>query len=298
MKIAALFHFRLLIPVLLAGGLPLFGALAASDMVTEVITAGYRPVDEIVRILKPMVPRPGSISGAYGKIIVRTTPENMREIKQLLATLDRAPVNLLISVRYSINEEVRRDLYEAFGEASRGNVGISAGRDAGSSGGLVISRQDGDQQAGVRIDQTQSGGRDAGTQRVRVLEGKEAFIQSGQSVPVTDERVVVSGTGVTTVQTRTSFRNVDSGFTVRARLSNDGRVSVEIFPRRNRLASGSSAIDVREASTVVSSPLGRWMEIARIGATSSERSRGIGTSSSTTTSSDYATYLKVERLDR
>ena len=57
-------------------------------------------------------------------------------------------------------------------------------------------------------------------------------------------------------------------------------------------------IDVREASTVVSSPLGRWMEIGRIGAASSENTRGIGTSSSTTTSSDTVTYLKVERLDR
>ena len=127
---------------------------------------------------------------------------------------------------------------------------------------------------------------------------REAFIQSGRSVPVTDERVVVSSTGVTTVQTSTGFKNVDSGFTVRARLSGNDRVSVEIFPRRNRLDSGSGAIDVREASTVVSSPLGRWMEIGGIGGTSSERSRGIGTSSSSTTSSDYAVYLKVERLDR
>jgi len=39
------------------------------------------------------------------------------------------------------------------------------------------------------------------------------------------------------------------------------------------------------------------MEIGGIGGTSSERSRGIGTSSSSTTSSDYAVYLKVERLD-
>jgi len=54
---------------------------------------------------------------------------------------------------------------------------------------------------------------------------------------------------------------------------------------------------VREASTVVSSPLGRWMEIGRIGGTTSESSRGVGTSSSSATSSDYATYLKVERLN-
>jgi hypothetical protein len=287
-----------LIPILMVSGLALSGAFAAGGMVTEVISAGYRPVDELVQIIRPMVPKPGSVSGAYGKIVIRTTPENMREVKELLSQLNRAPANLLISVRYSIDEEIRRDLFEAFGEVSGSNAGISTGRSAGSGRGLVISGQDGGQRAGVRIDNSQSVTSDAGTQRVRVLEGKEAFVQSGQSVPVSDERVVTSSTGTTTVQRSTSFRNVSSGFYVRARLSDDDRVSVEIFPQRNRLDAGSGAVDVREASTVVSSPLGRWMEIAGVSGSSNERSTAIGASSSTDTRSQYTTYLKVERLDR
>jgi type II secretory pathway component GspD/PulD (secretin) len=279
-------------------GLPLAAVLAAGGMVTEVIPAGYRPVDELVQIIRPMVPKPGSVSGAYGNIVVRTTPENMREVKEILSKLNRAPANLLISVRYSLDEEVRRDLVEAFGQVSGSNVGISTGRSAGSGGGLVISGQDGGQQAGVRIDQSQTVASDAGTQRVRVLEGKEAFIQSGQSVPVSDERVVVSGTGTTTVQRSTGFKTVSSGFYVRARLNDDDRVSVEIFPQRNRLDANSGAVEVREASTVVSSPLGRWMEIGGVSDTSNRSSNAIGASSSTATSSRYSTYLKVERLDR
>lgn len=289
---------RFLALMLLAGGLPFAGAFAASGLVTEVFTIGYRPVDEMVQILRPMVPSPGSVSGAYGKIVVRTTPANMREIEGILATLNRAPSNLLISVRHSMNEDVRRDLFEAFGEVSGGNVGLSTGRGSGSGRGLVISHQDGDQEAGVRMDKTQAVASVDGTRRVRVLEGKEAFIQSGQSVPVTNERVVVSSTGVTTVQTSTEFRNIGSGFTVRARLNGNDRVTVQIFRHRNRLDSGSATIDVREASTVVSGPLGRWMEIGRVGTASSENTRAIGASSSTATSSDTVTYLKVERLDR
>ena len=280
--------------LVLAAPLPLTNSFATSGMVTEMIPAGYRPVDEIIAILRPLVERPGSISGAYGKIIIRTTPENMREIKEILATLDRAPANLLISVRHTMNEEVRRDLYETFGEVSSGNVSISTGRDADSGGGLVIRNEN----AGVRIDKTESIGSDGGTQRVRVLEGKEAFIRSGQSVPINEERVVVSSSGVTTVQTSTSYRNVDSGFYARARMNGDDRVTVEIFPQHNRLNSGTGSIDVREASTVVSSPLGRWMEIGAVSATSSNSTRAIGASSGTATRSQYATYLKVERLDR
>ena len=120
--------------VLICIGLAPGTTSAAGAMVTEVFTAGYRPVDELVHILRPMVPKPGSVSGAYGKIIIRTTVENMRGVKEILATLNRAPANLLISVRYSLNEEVRRDLYEAFGQASGDNVGISTGRTAGGGG--------------------------------------------------------------------------------------------------------------------------------------------------------------------
>jgi len=288
----------LVILILTTAGLPLAGARAAGGMVTEVIEAGYRPVDELVRIIRPMVPKPGSVSGAYGKIVIRTTAENMREVKEILAKLNRAPANLLVSVRYSMNEEVRRDLFEAFGQASSGNVAIATGRDANSGRGLTISTQDGGQKAGVRIDESRGAGNDAGTQRVRVLEGKEAFIQSGQSVPVNSERTIVSGSGVTTVQRSTGFKNVTSGFYVRARLNDNDRVSVEIFPRQNRLDASSGTIDVREASTVVSSPLGRWIEIGGVSSTATSSTRSIGAASSTSNSSQSATYLKVERLDR
>lgn len=289
---------RTLILALLASSAPLDPALATSGMVTEIVSAGYRPVDELITILEPMVPKPGSVSGAYGKIVIRTTPENMREIKEILASLDRAPANLLVSVRHSMNEEVRRDLYETFGEASGSNLGVSTGRDAGSGRGLVISSGDGDEQIGVRIDESETSLDEGATQRVRVLEGKEAFIRSGQSVPMTEERVVVSSTGTTTVRRSTGFRNIDSGFYVRARLNAGDRVTVEVFPQRNRLNADAGRIDVREASTVVTSRLGRWMQIGGISSSSSASLGEIGASSGETTRGDSATYLKVERLDR
>ena len=75
-------------------------------------------------------------------------------------------------------------------------------------------------------------------------------------------------------------------------------MTVEVFPQNNRLQSESGGIDVREASTVVSSRLGRWMEIAGINTSSRQSLREIGASSGATTRSGSATYLKVERLDR
>jgi len=111
------------------------------EMVTEVITVGFRSADELIAILRPLVPRPGSVSGLSNKLVIRTTPSNLAEIRSILAELDRAPANLLISVRHEIDEEIRRDLLEAFGEVREGDVTVSTGRTAGSGTGLTVTRR-------------------------------------------------------------------------------------------------------------------------------------------------------------
>lgn len=284
---------HLLLVALLGCGLSPATTGAAAQMVTEVFTIGYRPVDEMVRILRPMVPSPGSVSGAYGKIVVRTTPENMREVKTILANLDQAPANLLVSVRYSMNDEVKRDLYEAFGEVGGDNVSISTGRGTEGERGVVIRHE----QAGVRIDRGRASGQETGTQRIRVLEGKEAFIRAGSAMPVIDEQVVISQDGTTTVRRSAGLRDVTSGFYVRARLQGGDRVNVEVFPQHDRAAGASGAADLREASTVVSGRLGRWMEIGGVSRSSTRTTRALGAGSSASDAAEYVTYLKVERVD-
>lgn len=271
-------------------------AVCAERLVTEVVTVGYRPVEEVVEILRPLVPSPGGISGAYGKVVIRTTPENMREVKEILATLDKAPANLLISVRHTLTSEVERDLAEVYGEVRGGDVSVSAGSRGGGNRGLVVSGGGEDARARARIERTQRASDDTNVQRMRVLEGKEAFIQAGQSVPYAERNVVVTGQGVTTIQDSVSYRNVTSGFYVRPRLNADDRVTVEIFPQRNTLARGGR-IDTREASTVVSGRLGRWMEIGGVDQSSSSSRRGIGSSTRSASSAGHTIYLKVDKLD-
>ena len=282
----------------LAAGFLCVTTAAAERLVTEVVTVGYRPVEEVIEILRPLVPRPGSISGAYGKLVIRTTPENMRELKEILATLDKAPANLLVSVRHTLTSDVQRDLAEAHGEVRGGDVGVSAGSRRGNRG-LVVSGGDESANARVRIERSRSTSEDADVQRMRVLEGKEAFIQTGQSVPTTQRNVIVSGQGVTTIQDSVTYRNVTSGFYVRARLTGEDRVTVEIFPSRNTLSrQGGGRIDTREASTVVSGRLGRWMEIGGIDQSAVSSRSGIGASASSTRSAAHAIYLKVDELSR
>ena len=285
--------------LILIAGLACTSAHAASGMVTEVITIGYRSVDEMVSLLKPMVPKPGSVSGAYGKIVVRTTPENMREIKEILATMDRAPANLMISVRHTINEEVRRDLAQARGVVQSENVSVTVGKEPKENRGLTVGAQGSDAEVSGHVVATQRLSDDYDPQRVRALEGKEAFIQTGQAVPVAERGWVVSDHGVLTHRDSIRYKNVNKGFYARARLNTDNRVTVEIFPHRNSLSpGGGGVIDTREASTIVSGELGRWMEIGGVSDTSNRSTRGIASSTDSRSIGEYAIYMKVDRLDR
>lgn len=258
-------------------------------LVTEVIPAGYRSAEELASVLAPLVPAPGSVSGYAGQIIVRTTPQNLAEIRRVIWTLDRAPANLLVTVRHTLSAEVRRDLAEASLRVH--GDGVRAG---GAGSGARAAPRRGAVTAGVRVDRGTTTRRSDDAVAVRVLEGKEAFIRSGESVPVSDSRVVISGAGVAVGQA-TRYEEFGSGFYVRPRLGGD-TVTLDIIPaRRVRRGDGSAA--VHEASTSVSGPLGRWMEIGGTGESASHGRRGPASTRTHTTRRDGRIFVKVERLD-
>ena len=137
-------------------------AVPAQNLVTEVIPVGYRSAAELVPILQPLIPPPGGVSGISNQLVIRTTPENLEEIRGVLASIDRAPANLMISVRHTLDEEIRRDLVEAFGAVRDGDVTISTGRSGGGRGAAVTVESDSGSTGRVRVLSTQR----AGSERV------------------------------------------------------------------------------------------------------------------------------------
>lgn len=265
---------------------------AAERMVTEVFTIGYRAADEVADIVRPLVPPPGSVSSLYNQLVVKTTSANMREIRQVLATIDRAPANLLISVKHVADEEVRKDLAEGFGRVQSGDVTVSTGRQTGRRSGAAVIAGDNHSSAGVNIVRSTAARSTTDVQTVRVLEGKEAFIATGTAVPLRQQSTIVQQ-GRVVVQSGVTYAQADSGFYARPRLSGD-RVSLDIFPASNRFR--GSNIETREAATTVSGPLGRWMEIAGVSSQAGRSQAQIGQSATSDRASSHVIYVKVDRL--
>ena len=100
--------------------------------------------------------------------------------------------------------------------------------------------------------------------------------------------------GVATVRQGVAYRDVTSGFYVKARLNGES-VRLEIAPHRDSLSQGGGAIQTRRSATSVIGVLGRWIEISSTGQTETRSgTRTLGTSSRHR-SEQYGVYVKVER---
>ena len=184
-------------------------------------------------------------------MVVKSTPDTIEAIKQILAELDRAPRNLMITVRHGISDNLHQSGYDAGVLIDEGDVSITSGNvDQGATGS----------QATVRVYDSRSTTDGQDVQRVRVLEGARRFIRFGESIPIAQRSLILFGNTVT-VQDTVQYQDVTSGFYVLPRLNGD-QVFLHISPRRAKLSElGGGAIEIQEATTAVSGRLGDWIAI-------------------------------------
>ncbi|MBL8529738.1 MAG: hypothetical protein JNL68_18820 [Burkholderiales bacterium] len=252
----------------------LMAALAlAQQSVLEVITLRYRTADQIIPLLEPFIDRGGSLSGMQNQLIVRTSPANLAELRKIIDQVDARPRQLLVTVRQDVDLATARRETDLSGRVGIGDsAGIAVPGSRGRNEGLVVQGGSGDTFVRGRIAARDVVASDANTQRVQVLEGNVAFIRIGQSVPVPSRQVVQTPYGTQVVES-TQFRDLNTGFQVLPRVAGD-TVTVEINPQRERPGRYPGTANVQGVSTVVSAPLGEWMEIGGTSSSGSMQSSG------------------------
>jgi type II secretory pathway component GspD/PulD (secretin) len=272
------------------------GVASGQTTVVEVIPLRYRTAQEMLPILQPMLAREGSLSGFQGQLVVRTTPANLEEIKRILASVDTAPRQLLITVRQDADISSERSAVQVSGSVGgdRGRVTVPGNHD--SRGGTAVLRE-GDDRLRLHVIEGRRNESDSNTQSVRVLEGREAFVRVGQSVPVRGRevrRTVVGGQVVEQVVDSTQYRDVATGFYVLPRVSGD-RVTLDISPQRESLSRQvPGGVSVQSVVTTVSGRIGEWMEIGGIGQDASGQQTVLLGRSVSTTRDSRRVQVKVD----
>ena len=233
----------------------------------EVIDLKYRTAAEVIPVLQPLLEQGGALTGQDYKLFVRTSPTNLRQLRDALEQIDRKPGQLLVSVRRSTEQEVQRE---------RGQVS-----------GTVSNRG-----ANVSVQATQSNARDRtdGIASVQVIEGNSALISSGSDVPIVTG--VAAGVGRRSfAAVGTSYRNLSSGFLVTPRVTGT-QVVLEIEQRDERVVNGN--VQTQHLTTQVSGPLGEWIRLGGVNETASSQHSGILSRQYATQSDAREIWVRVE----
>jgi type II secretory pathway component GspD/PulD (secretin) len=271
-------------------------AALAQQTVLEVIPLRYRSAPELIPVIEPLLAREGSVSGFQGQLVVRTTPANLEEIKRVLARLDTAPRQLLITVRQDSDAGRSREAAEISGSVGgeHARVTVPGSRDA--RGGNVVLR-DGDDHVRLNVREESGSQSDRGAQSVRVLEGREAYLSIGQSTPVRERQVqrsLVGGRVVEQVVETTQYRDTASGVYVRPRVSGD-RVTVDISAQRESLSTRPHhGANVQGIVTTVSGRLGEWIEIGGVDRETSTQQSALLERSAVASRTSRRVLIKIE----
>ncbi|MDZ4142521.1 MAG: nodulation protein NolW [Methylotenera sp.] len=266
--------------ILFALLLPL-GAMAVTDF--KIITLQHRFAEDILPVIQPLAGNDATVTGIQNHIMIRANPKKMLEIEQAIVTLDVVHQNLKITVSRQHNLQAESDTVAVSGRKRIGNVTISTNQYPGTA-----NARNGVQ---VELENNQSQSRNSSNQFINVIDGGQAFILVGQSVPFTQEWLTLTQR-YAGVQRTTEFIDVSTGFSVRAR-SLGNQVELEITPRIAQL-NQQNFIDFEELSTVVRVNKGEWFDLSGTMQQKDEISRAILSRQTSRQSQENAFAIRVD----
>jgi type II secretory pathway component GspD/PulD (secretin) len=239
----------------------------------QVIDLQHRSAQEVIPVLQPLLEPGGALSGQDYQLFVRASSANVAQLRQALAQIDRAPRQLLVSVRRGTSQELERQALD----------------------GSVVVGSDGSR-ATVRATDSAAQRSGNGIASVQVLEGNSAFISIGSSVPIVTA-VAAGGGRRPWVAGSTSYRDIGSGFTVTpriiARIPGE-QVVLDISQQSQQLNSNNRDIQTQSLSTQVTGRLGEWIQLGNVSESSSSTGSGILNRSYATRSDAQSVWVKVE----
>lgn len=246
----------------------------------KIITLQHRLAEDILPAVIPLVGKDGTASALQNNLIIRTSPENMADIEQLISTLDTARQNLKITIMRNTNSSSTRAGVEVSGRLHSDDVTITSGSRRIIRNGVAMNMEN-------RQNKSNSGS----TQFIQVADGERAFISIGQSIPYTQSWVNLTQR-YSGIQYSTEFINIDTGFAVRPKTLGN-QIALEITPRFSQL-NQRGVVDFEMLSTSITASRGEWIDIAQIMQQNDDVSRAILSWQGTSASESRQILIKVE----
>jgi len=253
-------------------------AVAAST-VMEIIPLQNRPASEIQPIIAPLLDASDTLTPNGFKLIVKTTPARLLEIKALIKQLDTVLNNLNITVIQS--KDVNAEQLNA--QASI-NVHFPINKPSDTQG-----------QINARYEQKQRQHSRHDEQVLKTLEGVPAHIKTGSYHPIETTHRYNSRYGHRTITRQTQLIEASTGFTVLPRLNGE-QVMLEISPWSDNLQSNGS-IATQAAKTTIRTRLGEWVEIGAVNQQRQAEETGLLSHRQSNSNKSLRILIKVEKAN-
>jgi type II secretory pathway component GspD/PulD (secretin) len=257
-------------------GLFLLATAVFAQQELEIIPLRAARLEQVLPVLRPLLEPGAVLSGANNQLFIRASRRNREEIKQALAAIDK-PARAVV-IRVSLSRE-----------------GLEQ-----QSGAMVQGRWDsrGAQLNGRVYDSRQADSREA-SQMVQTVDGGQAFIQIGRSVPVPFQQTLLLPGGAYS-QSGVVYRDLGQGFYVQPRLNGD-RVDLEISQEDSgrmiqQPGQPPGAARVQRLTTQVSGRLGEWIELGGSGEQAVQRDGGVFSVGTSASREGRSIWLRVDPL--
>ena len=260
----------------------------------SVVQLQHRPAAEVVPVIAPMLGPNDAISGEGFKIFVRASAEGQQRVRSLVERLDTPARVLQVSV-FQGSEHVLRELaLRANVQIQRGDttIDVGSGNEADGGGRIIYSTSGGS--ASVDAVATQRNLRDHPIHRVRVTEGKEAYIETGERIPyfagvaLRGRRALAGGV---------QYENVVTGFYALPRIRGDN-VVLEVSPfKSSRSDTGRGNVETQSATTTVTGRAGEWLFIGGVSEQAERTESAVASTYATQGSRNTGIWIKAELVE-
>ena len=248
------------------------GLVAAQQV--EIIELRSKNADEVLPALMPLLEPGGTLSGMNNQLFLKASPRNRADIKRALAAIDISSRRLIIRIAQNRQAEENSRGAEASGQVVLGSTRRSSGS--------------------ATVWDTKSIRGERAAQMVQTVDGGQAFIQVGRSLPIPMRQVVI-GPGGAVVNETMVYQDVGRGFYAMPRVNGD-RVRLEISQQASSQG-GYGSINSQRLSTTVSGRLGEWIELGGSGRQASGNQGGALTLSTSDARDNRSVWLMVEEVE-
>lgn len=293
---ATIIHLMKIVTTLLAL-LLIATHVTAADRELEIIPLKHRLLNDVLPVVKPLVEPGGTVTGSNNQLIVKSSPANIAEIKQVLEQIDNAPRQLMITVKHSQNVNQQQNAQGISGRYDDDEITVQT--DGSLKREDLLARIE-DKQAELSYEQRHrtSQSDDRNTYRIQATEGYPAHIQAGVSLPYPTRDVYVAP-GNVIVQDGYQYQDATSGFYVLPRLQGD-TVTLEVAPRMVQVqhAHGPPIKKLQDVKTVISGQLGEWLPIGGVNQSSARTDTGVLNRRSSQDRDSSRILIRVEEVNR